>query len=345
MGAISPRRVAEAVAIAALVLTSISGSILLIARFTIRGVWWLDYGVFRAVGLLPLAEIYSNTPPTPPFIYPPPSLLIFRLFGKLPIGVELFLWIVGSVSLFLFAARKAGWKALALTSVSAPLAKSILIGQSSIMLGGLVLLATSRRGWAMGALLGVVAAVKPQIVLMAPLALLIRRDSQAFVAMGVAGLAACLAATALFGFDRWAEWISAIPAFQQVLIEGGVLRYLVSPAGVAQYWGLPSLPFHLAGAALGLTAIAGAARKAEGIELAALVVTASLLASPYALATDVIPILPFLACVALKDTLGARTVAAILIMSMLHVGAGLVLLGAYWSLSLRGSFAGRPALA
>ena len=76
-----------------LAVASLAGSILLVARFSIRGVWWLDFGVFRLAGQLPVAEIYSNTPPAPPFIYPPTSLLLFRLLGRLPFNVDLAMWL------------------------------------------------------------------------------------------------------------------------------------------------------------------------------------------------------------------------------------------------------------
>jgi hypothetical protein len=342
VASISARRVSEAAVIGLVVVASLCGSILLIARFAIRGVWWLDFGVFRDAAQLPVAEIYLAAPPVPPFIYPPPSLMIFQLLGHFPLYLDLAVWLAVSSGLFAFAARSAGPKVLALVAISAPFVKSVLIGQISILAGGAILLATSKRGWALGATLGLVAAVKPHMVLMAPLVLLLRRDMAAFVAMGLAGLAACLLSVPLFGLDRWSEWINALPAFQQILIDGKLLKYLVSPAGVAQYWGLPQLPFLLAGIALGLAAVAGAARRAHGIELAALIVTASLLASPYALATDAIPILPFLACTAIRDRLSARTAAAFLILSMLHVAAGLILLGALWAAELKRQSAPRP---
>ena len=163
--------------------------------------------------------------------------------------------------------------------------------------------------------------------------------------MAVSGIAACALSIVIFGLEPWREWAAAIPAFQKVLIEGGVLRYLVSPAGVAQYWGYPGWPFHLGGIALGLAAIARSARKVEGIELAALIATASLLASPYALATDLIPVLPFLACAVWRAPLSMVAVAAFLILSMLHVAAGLMLLAISWSFRFGHLPEGRPVAA
>jgi hypothetical protein len=100
---------------------------------------------------------------------------------------------------------------------------------------------------------------------------------------------------ALFGTSPWAEWISALPAFRQTLIDGDLLWLMISPAGMAEYWGLPPFPFWMLGGLAAVAAIVALAKRAEGFALVALITLASLIASPYAILTDLVAVVPFIA--------------------------------------------------
>ena len=133
-----------------------------------------------------------------------------------------------------------------------------------------------------GALLGVLLAIKPQLFLFAPLAVLVRRDWQALMGMASGSALIIVASLVLLGPGIWMDWLAALPAFHDTLVRDAVLSRVVTPAGQAEALGYPLLPFLLTGAIVGGSAVAYAARKLDGAELIALIVASSIVASPYA---------------------------------------------------------------
>lgn len=229
------------------------------------------------------------------FVNPPPALLALqplRLVGFVPGYV---LWTALSLLLFFFAARRlVGDRAALLSLFSAASIHGLLLGQAPMMLGAAILFAVTAPALWCGVILGCVAAIKPQLLLAAPVILLARKDWVALGGMIAGGAALILLSAGLFGLQAWIDWAAALPSFNRALILFDVLRYVITPAAFGPRLGLPMLPWLLLGVALAAVLVARFARQAQGASLAALMVVSSILASPYALPHDLVGAMPAL---------------------------------------------------
>jgi hypothetical protein len=304
---------------------------LLLLEFAKARSFGFDYRVFRYSSQVNVGDIYDPHPQAP-FVYPPTAIAFFRPLGQVPISVGFAVWMLLSASLFLYATRSINRLAIAFVSISPVLVKCVLLGQSALVLSALVLLAADRKGWLGGLLLGLVLTIKPQMAILAPLALLVRKDWQAVAGMIAGSLAMFLAELILYGFQPWSDWWAALPLFRQTLIENHLLWIMVTPAGVAQNFGLPVQPALVFGLLLGVASILGSARHAKGPELAGLIVTASVLAVPYAASHDLIALLPWTALLLLRERLSLPVLAAVLVLTMEFMAVGLVIFAMFWSL-------------
>jgi hypothetical protein len=186
-------------------------------------------------------------------------------------------------------------KGLLLALIAPPVTYCLLTGQVSVALGALVLwsCATGNR-IAAGIALGVVASIKPQLVLMAPLLLVVNKDRLAIISAGLALCGLVLLSVAVFGFETWASWIGALDHFQAIVVKNGALSVTITPASVAQLWHLPKTPFLALGAMLGACVVLYC-RNSDPLMKSAAIVTGSLLSAPYAIIYDLAAVAPFLA--------------------------------------------------
>jgi hypothetical protein len=163
------------------------------------------------------------------FFYPPIFLLACMPLGLLPYFVALGIWLVST-----FAACAAALRALAprfahpLTLAAAPAVFSVVgHGQNAFLSTALFAAGTrlvESQPWLAGAVFGMLC-FKPQLALLAPLALLVTgrwRALAAFTATvaALAGLSACV-----FGLDAWAAFLAETPMARATLERG-----LVDPA-------------------------------------------------------------------------------------------------------------------
>lgn len=256
--------------------------------------WPIDFNVFWLTGSRPLAEIYADHPM--PFAYPPSSLFLFKPFSLLPFYTSYILWTAMAALLFGIAVfRICGVKVTAISFLSPAATKGITLGQSSMLLGGALFVAIRSPPISMGCIFGLVAVIKPQIVVFAPLAFLIRREWSVLTAMVVAAITVILFSFVFFGASLWLDWIAAFSHFHDVLVRFNVLSMVISPAGRAEYLGLPPIPSLIMSGLIGATAVILLARHVEDEMLLALIVGASLATSPYAHTHDTIALVP--ACV------------------------------------------------
>jgi len=266
----------------------------------------VDFAVFwRAVHAL-----HPYAPNEQPFVYPPTALLWFSPLKLVDVWPAYLAWTAVSIILFAAAAlRLYGRGATALAMISPAMSVGLIPGQTSLIAAALLFLAfASEQRLPRGILLGALLTFKPQLAVMAPLFLIVRRDWLALAATAVTALAIALAATALFGRGLWSDWVGAIPAFQQIVTHRGLSMSAVSPAAFATSIGLPRLPLLLIGGAAALL-IAIKSRRLRNPECAAMIATASLFAAPYALRYDLIAIAPAMAAVILTET-GRRALLA-----------------------------------
>jgi hypothetical protein len=192
-----------------------------------------------------------------PYIYPPSALFVFLPFSFGGYLADFTAWIMVTGALYLWGATRAGspwWVALS------PCALLVLdCGQAPFVMGGLVIGAFAildRRPTLAGVLLGVAACIKPQIVLLAPIALVAQGRWRTLITTGITGLVLCLASAALWGVEAWIDWLAAIGRFKDyvaanrgLIMTGstpyawlkhsgfnGAWAYLLAPLSVAAVW-------------------------------------------------------------------------------------------------------------
>jgi len=227
------------------------------------------------------------------YFYPPMFLLVCAPLGALPYFAALAAWLSAS-----FAAMFAALRALSprlvtpLTLAAFPAAfATIGHGQNAFLTAALLAgaaLTLDRRPILAGALLGCLC-FKPQILLIAPLALMLTGRWRALAGMALSGLALAAAATLAFGLDTWTAFLAETPMTRATLERG-----LVEPAKMASVFaavrvlgGGVALAY-LAQAVAAVAALAAfvCARPKSGRPLIALVATLACLTTPFLLDYD-----------------------------------------------------------
>jgi len=192
-----------------------------------------------------------------PYIYPPSALFFFVPFSLGKFLPSFTAWIMVTGGLYLWGATRAGspwWVALF------PCVLLVLdCGQAPFIMGGLViggLAIAERRPLAAGILLGMAACIKPQIVLLAPIALMAEGRWRTMVTAGITGAALCLASALVWGPGVWLDWLGALARFKEyvaanrgLIMTGstpyawlkhagfnGAWAYLLAPLSVAAVW-------------------------------------------------------------------------------------------------------------
>lgn len=217
-----------------------------------------------------------------PYAYPPTFLLILRPLGMMTFEWAFALWLALSVTLFTVAAHRASPKVWWLVLLSPMFLVSARLGQTSLLLGALFTLGLLYRDrpLAGGLLLGAAFAIKPQVMLLAPAALLLWGCWRTFLVMGFSGLAVCLASF-IFGPALWLEWLGSLEAFGAMNEQIGV--------GIGAPWPLNLL---IAPIALALIYVV---RKAHAAAQLCAVIGGSIVVSPHAGTYETAMMLPALA--------------------------------------------------
>ena len=291
------RRPALAVTIGVSVVLSLG----LVIHFSLENAFATDFSVYWRTANEPVAEAYRPRSSLP-FPYPPTMLVWIKPLAVLPMWVAFALWVGASIAAIVAICRNfLSGPAIGLLLISPPLVNGLSTGQVSAALTALLIWAcmTPHRLLA-GLAFGVIASVKPQLVVMAPLLLLLRRDWPAVAGAAVAFLAVVASTVLLFGPGIWLEWLQSMENFRAVLVKDNVLGVAITPAAAASHLRLPPLPFLVAGAAAGLWLIVRC-RNVGPLETATAIAAASLLAAPYALTYDLAAIAPFLIFAAFQD--------------------------------------------
>lgn len=228
-----------------------------------------------------------------PFPYAPTMMLWIAPLGLVSAWVGYIVVTTANIASFYFALRsRLSGTAMALAFLSAPMVRCIRNGQVSAILTAIIIWACSTSNRIIAGIgLGVVASIKPQLVVMAPLMLALNRDWRAFFSAAATFAATIALSLLLFGVGRWPEWIESMDYFHHVLFNNNVAHIGVTPAIAAEYLGLPPLPFLLLGIAAGAWLIY-TCRDTKGLEQATAVGVGSLLAAPYALTYDLVIVVP-----------------------------------------------------
>jgi hypothetical protein len=183
---------------------------------------------------------------TLPFLYPPGILLLLWPLALCSYVAAFALWIGITLAIYLASLwRRRGWALATLMVLAAP-ASAICagLGQTGFLVGGLLIaglrLAPGRPVLA-GIVLGL-AAVKPQLVLLLPLALASARLWRCLVAAAATVLALMLLSSFLLGWRIWPEWAAAAPLLADAVagLKSTLLPMMPTVAGNAELLGAGS---------------------------------------------------------------------------------------------------------
>lgn len=234
---------------------------------------------------------YMQTPVLRPFAYPPSFLPWIEPFAGLPMLTSYALWTVLTAGVFVLAWSRLVRPWIALAALALPVCLMGLIpGQMIFLLGALLAIGIfllGRRPVAAGLLLGLAATIKPQALLLVPLALLAGRHWAALAAAAVSGLLVGLACIAAQGPALWLEWFGSLPAFSTVLHQSGMMEFGTTPSTTVARLGLDgpaATAFVAINGLIGLAAIWCAFRKSSDPLLRLVILNAgTILVLPYAM--------------------------------------------------------------
>ncbi|WP_332774122.1 glycosyltransferase family 87 protein [Phenylobacterium sp.] len=272
-----------------------------------------------------------------PFVYPPSAALLFTPFALAGFWAAFAGFILLTAALYLAAARRIsrGIAPLALLALAPPVVLSGLIGQVSLLIGGLVLLALILldRPVVAGVLLGIAAAIKPQLLVLFPLALALEGRWRALAAAFATGGLICLVSLAVFGLGGWMDWLAALPRFARLVADDpGLMRNVITPVGALVRMGVQGPALAAAQAACVLAAAALVwwtfrRPSSPGQRLTALI-GAGLLITPYAMQYEIAVIAPAVVALAVPagDSRWLYYVLALLLLSLMLPGL-VILLG------------------
>lgn len=173
-----------------------------------------------------------------PYAYPPSALFFFMPFALGSWNLTYAIFTGATAAFFAWAGIRAGapkWFVLIPW-----VAFAAFCGQVTFLLGGLVMTAlvlNDDRPILAGVLFGMAAAIKPQLLMLLPLALIAEARWRTVVATGVTGLALCAASVAVWGLDPWFEWLSALPRFEALVLHARLLvANAITPYSALVYW-------------------------------------------------------------------------------------------------------------
>jgi len=236
------------------------------------------------------------------YAYPPVALVIFQPLALLDYTPAYVAWLIGGTALCAWVLTPAiGWRMALLTVLATPAVFfNAVAGQNgeitaALMAGGVVLL--DRRPWLAGLMFGALC-YKPQFGVLIPVALLAAWRWRTFLAAGATVVAMTGASLLLYGRGTWAAYLRNAPMNRYILENGRLPDLGLAHEAYLPFWHRMPTMFaaaRLAGAGLPLAyalqivaAIAAVAavaiawrRKAPTPVLGAVLVLATLLATPY----------------------------------------------------------------
>lgn len=240
-----------------------------------------------------------------PFPYPPSALLVFGPLGRLPFWTASAVWMTVTLAAFALVALlllpgRQRLLGAALLAVLPGVVWAALSGQISFLIGALAIGGVAlldRRPLLAGALLGVAAAFKPTVLLLAPVALIAGGHWRALAGAMLGGLATIAASVLAYGLAPWLAWIAGASGYlAHITGNPRFFTSIITPMGLAAQLGLKGwvlTVWRLAFTAAGLAvAILVFRRKPPLATRLTALIGASLLASPYAMNYETVLLAP-----------------------------------------------------
>lgn len=221
------------------------------------------YDVSLIENLVKPLQHVAHTPFPTPWVYPPTFLLAVRALSLLPFAVSyvIFFGLGVVLSGYVFART---FKPVGVFWVAAlafpPVWLAALAGQNSLYTVGLAMAALAllkRSPWTAGICIGLLA-IKPQLAIVFPVALLLGREWRALTAAAVTASLFCLVAGVSLGFDTFTRFFTAVLPFGQLIANHAGEWPYGMPTGfaIARHFGLSPASAYLTQAAFAVPAIA-----------------------------------------------------------------------------------------
>ena len=164
-------------------------------------------------------------PEDPPatFVYAPSAVPIFAILGQFSLGLAITLWAALSGAALALSSRSS-WAPLLLLTPAVLWA--LPGGQTTVMMGALAFggLQLLHRPALAGVLFGLALSLKPQLVILIPLALLVRRQWDVLLAAGITFAIMALISALLVGPELWRTWLQSLPEFLSLHESNAALR-------------------------------------------------------------------------------------------------------------------------
>lgn len=236
---------------------------------------------------------------TMPFPYPPPFLFVAAPFGALPFGWAAAAWIGLGLGFYAFAVRRLMPWLGAVALAFPPLVACGIIGQNGFLTAGLFMLAMAvlpSRPIVAGLLIAALA-IKPQLGLLVPLALIAGREWRAFAGATAGVLLLAVASLAAFGLAAWQGFLALMPLYGRIAAEGLVgWNEMASLYAALRLGGAPdplALALHAAAALAGAVLVWRSWRAStDPLARAATLATGTVLISPYLYVYDQLLLVP-----------------------------------------------------
>lgn len=224
-------------------------------------------------------------------LYPPTALLLYAPLAAMPYLAALGVWTGAGLLAYLAAIRRVSrGRALLVPALLFPAVYvCISNGHNGLLNAGLLgaaLVALPASPVAAGALFGAVAALKPHLALLVPVALVSARRWRALAAMFTTVVAMAAVATIIFGGEVWAAFLGSAQ-ISRLVVEREAVSY-ATLASVFSATRLLGAPITLGYVAQGVAALAAAGvvawswkdRRAYELQAATLLLSGAL-ATPY----------------------------------------------------------------
>jgi len=224
-----------------------------------------------------------------PFPYPPPFALIVAPFGALPYGTAFTVWVLVTGAIYLFASRP--WMSWRVALAQPSLLVNGFVGQIAFLTTALFMAGTRMLGsrpMAGGALLGLLA-IKPQLGVLLPVALVAGGHWRAFAGAALSGAALLIVGLMVLGLESYTAFLDLLSTFAGfVTASRWPWHKLASVYALLRYFTVaPALALAVHGAvAVGATVLVWRAWKGDWDGKVAILAAATLLIPPYLLSYD-----------------------------------------------------------
>lgn len=225
-----------------------------------------------------------------PFVYPPTALIIFSPLGLMPLWISFALFV--SVSLAALASQV---RYPVLLLVAPPLVLAALAGQPTLLVAALTVAAClrlERDPIGAGILFAAGAMIKPQLLILVPLALVAWGNWRALWAAVMSVVAGVALSLIVLGPETWSAWFAALPRFHE-LFNGNpsLVRNAVSPSVYLVRFGVDP-GWVIAAGSIVAVAVTVFARTAGPVLRSGLLLGGALLVTPYAMNYELAALAP-----------------------------------------------------